>query len=400
MLTLGLEAADNSRRWRSRVAIATLFFILGAGFGSWAVRIPDVQHRLHLSAGQLGSCLLAVAVGSMVGMPMADVIGRRLDSSRAAPMAAVAFALAVGMPAVAEGMRSLILALLMLGFGNGMLGVLINIQAVRLERHWGKPILTTFHAVCSGGGLVGSLSASVAAEARITPAVHLGVVAVILVILALMANPFLVPADTLPSTNRFPRFSVMALPLGFLTFCDLFCEGAVSDWSAVYLHTSVHVKTALTGIGYACFTVAMATGRMTGDPLSMRFGPRRLVLVAGALAFTGAAIALLSRTILPAATGFAILGLGLSVVFPRAISAAGRQGDAHAEPAVAAVSTIGYFGFLVGPPLVGYLAQTTSLSIGLGTLLQCCIGIMLLSRVLPQVEHHAVQPATQTEVSH
>lgn len=398
MLAVGLEAAENSRRWRARVAISTLFFILGAGFGSWAVRIPDVQHRLHLSPGQLGSCLLAVAVGSMIGMPMADMLSSRLDSARAAPMAAVAFALAVGMPAVAEGMRSLITALLALGFGNGMLGVLINVQAVRLERRWGKPILASFHAVCSAGGLVGSLSASVAAEAGVCPAVHLGMVAGTLVLLALLANPFLVEAETLTTAKRGPRFSVMALPLGFLTFCDLFCEGAVSDWSAVYLHTSVHVKTALTGIGYACFTVAMATGRMTGDPLSARFGPRRLVLVAGGLAFTGAAIALLSRTILPAATGFAILGLGLSVIFPRAISAAGHQGDAHAESAVAAVSTIGYFGFLIGPPLVGYLAQTTSLSIGLGTLLQCSIGIMLLSRTLPRVEH-AVQPVVSTEVS-
>lgn len=387
MSAVGLEAAECSRRRRARVAISTLFFILGAGFGSWAVRIPDVQHRLHLSAGQLGSCLLAVAVGSMIGMPMADVLSSRLDSARAAPMAAVAFALAVGMPAVAQGMRTLIVALLALGFGNGMLGILVNLQAVRLERRWGKPILASFHAMCSAGGLVGSLSASLAASAGISPAVHLGIVAGILVVLALVANPFLVEADALQAANRFPRFSVLALPLGFLTFCDLFCEGAVSDWSAVYLHTSVHVKTALTGIGYACFTVAMATGRMTGDPLSARFGPRRLVLGAGALAFAGAAIALLSRTILPAATGFAVLGLGLSVIFPRAISAAGRQADAHGESAVAAVSTIGYFGFLVGPPLVGYLAEATSLSIGLGTLLQCSVGIMLLSRTLPRAEH-------------
>jgi len=140
----------------------------------------------------------------------------------------------------------------------------------------------------------------------------------------------------------------------------------------------------------------MATGRMTGDPLSARFGPRRLVLAAGALAFSGAAIALLSRTILPAATGFAVLGLGLSVIFPRAISAAGRQGDGHSESAVAAVSTIGYFGFLIGPPLVGFLAEKTSLSIGLATLLQCSLGIMLLSRTLPQVEL-AAAPVVGTE---
>jgi MFS family permease len=396
MSAAGLEPLDSTHRWRARLAISSLFFILGAGFGAWAVRIPDVQHRLHLSPGQLGSCLLAVAVGSMIGMPLADVLSAHLDSSRSAPMAAVTFSLAVGMPAVAGGMRSLILALLALGFGNGILGILMNVQAVRLERRWGKPILASFHAMCSAGGLVGSLSASFAASAGVSPALHLGIVAGILVVLALVANPFLVEADALPTTNRFPRFSVLALPLGFLTFCDLFCEGAVSDWSAVYLHTSVHVKRALTGIGYACFTVAMATGRMTGDPLSARFGPRRLVLAAGALAFSGAAIALLSRTILPAATGFAVLGLGLSVIFPRAISAAGRQGDGHSESAVAAVSTIGYFGFLIGPPLVGFLAEKTSLSIGLATLLQCSLGIMLLSRTLPQVEL-AAAPVVGTE---
>jgi MFS family permease len=383
---------------RARAAVATLFFILGAGFGSWAVRIPDVQHRLHLSAGALGSCLLAVALGSMVGMPAADLLGARVDSARAAPAAAIGFAAALGLAAAAPGLATLLIALLLLGFGNGMLSVQMNSQGVRLERHRGRPVMAACYAACSVGGLVGSVTASLAAEARIAPAVHLAVVAGILAALAVCADPFLIAGPAAPALGGgflLPRVGAAALPLGLLAFCDQFCEGTVADWSTVYLHNAVHVRAALAGIGYAAFVIAMAGGRLAGDALSSRFGPRRLVRAAGALAFAGACTSLLGRTLLPVAGGFAVLGLGLSAVFPRAVSAAGRRGGGHSESAVAAVSTIGYSGFLVGPPLVGYAAQFTSLSLAMAVMLQCSIGIMLLSRVLPVAEYggaRAVEP--------
>lgn len=382
-MTMSLEVEGTSRLWRARLAIAALFFALGAGFGSWAVRIPDIQHRLHISSGQLGACLLALAVGSMVGMPSADLISARVESARATPVAAVGFAVAIGLAAAATGLTTLILALLAMGFGNGVLSVLINGQGVRLERIWGRPIMASSCAACSVGGLVGSMTASLAAEAGIAPSVHLALVAVILVVLSLCTDPFLIEGPMARAFTGFPLPTVGMLPLGMLAFCDQFCEGTVSDWSAVYLRNSVHVKAALAGVGYATFAIAMTMGRLTGDSLSARFGPRRLVCVAGVLALTGASVALLIRSVLPVVSGLALLGLGLSVVYPNAVSAAGRQEGGQADSAVAAVSAIGYSGFLVGPPIVGFVAQVTNLSIGLMLTLQCSIGIVLLSRALP-----------------
>ena len=298
-------------------------------------------------------------------------------------MAAFTFAVIVGFPAAVGGVAALVLALFALGFGNGVLGVLMNCQAVRLERSWGKPIMASFHAASSAGGLIGSVSGSLANEARINPCVHLTVVAGILAVLALCADPFLITGPSVPISNGLSLPTVMALPLGLLAFCDLFCEGTVADWSAVYLHNSKHVTAMLAGMGYASFAIAMTTGRMAGDALSSRFGPRRLVRVAGGLTFIGVAITLLGRTILPIVSGFAIMGLGLSIVFPKAISATGRQNPGRTEPAVAAVSTLGYLGFLVGPPLVGFLAQATNMTFALGSTLLCSFGILLFSRALP-----------------
>ena len=398
-MTISLEVPDVSRLRRTRVAVATLFFILGAGFGSWAVRIPDVQHRLHLSAGELGSCLLAVAVGSMIGMPAADVISARIDSARSAPTAAVGFSVAIGLAAAAPGLATLILALLLLGLGNGMLNVLMNSQGVRLERDRGKPVMAGLYAACSVGGLVGSVTAGLAAEAGLAPSVHLALVAGLLAALAVGADPSLIEGSTAPALAGFPLPRAAALPLGMLAFCDQFCQGTVADWSSVYLHNAVHVRAALAGIGYSAFVIALAAGRLAGDTLSLRFGPRRLVCAAGAAAFTGASISLLGRTVLPVVCGFVVLGLGLSAVFPRAVSAAGRRAGGQAESAVAAVSAIGYSGFLVGPPLVGFLAQGTNLSIAMAAMLQCSIGIMLLSRALPVAEYGGRKKAPSTELS-
>lgn len=382
-MTMSLEIEETSRLWRARLAVAILFFVLGAGFGSWAVRIPDVQHRLHLTSGQLGTCLLALAIGTMVGMPAADVIGARVESARATPLAAAGFAIAIGFAAAATGTATLFAALLVLGFGNGVLSVLINGQGVRVERLWRKPIMASSCAACSIGGLIGSMTASLAAEAGIAPGVHLAVVAAVLTVLALCTDPFLIEGPMARSFTAFPLPTAGTLPLGLLAFCDQFCEGTTSDWSAVYLRNSVHVRAGLAGIGYAIFAIAMALGRLTGDALSARFGPRRLVCGAGVLAFTGAAVVLAFRSLLPVVSGFVLLGLGLSVVYPNAVSAAGRQEGEQADAAVAAVSAIGYSGFLVGPPLVGFAAQATTLSIGMISTLQCSIGIVLLSRALP-----------------
>jgi fucose permease len=271
--------------------------------------------------------------------------------------------------------------LFLFGAANGALGVVMNAQAVLLERRIHRPIMSSFHGVFSLGALVGALSAGVIAGAGVPPAVHLAVVSGLLLALAVLAAPHLVhgaPASGAPALSRPSR---QVLPFGLLAFAVLFCEGAVSDWSAVFLRTQDGVGPSLSGIGYAAFAGAMAAGRLAGDRLAVALGPRRLVVMAGACATTGAA-AVLVPSVPVAVSGFILLGMGLSVVFPNALAAAARRTGAHPEAAIAAVSTAGYAGFLLGPPLIGPLAEAFGLRTALLILPVCTTLILLLARSL------------------
>ena len=274
------------RARRSRVAISVLFFLLGAGGGSWAVRIPDIQHHLGLSTGALGVALLAVAVGSLLGMPIAGALAARLDAAGLAAGCAFAFAVVLALPPLATGYAGLCGVLLLLGAASGALGVMINAQAVLLERWLSRPMMSFFHGVSSLGALGGALSSIVAAAAGIPAVVQLPALTGALLALAILAAPHLVHAVPVRGTPTLGRPSRHVLALGMLAFAALLCEGAVTDWSAVFLRKEAGAGPVLSGVAYVAFAGAMAAGRLAGDRLAFAWGPRRLVVVAGACATT------------------------------------------------------------------------------------------------------------------
>ncbi len=375
-----LEGAWSAYARRSRVAISALFFLLGVGFASWAVRIPDVQHHFGLSSAGLGAALLAMAVGSLLGAPTARAVASRVDAARVARGCALTFIVAVALPPLAPGYEGLCGVLLLLGAASGALGVAMNAQAVLLERQLGRPLMSSFHGVFSLGALGGALSGGAVAGADIPAAVHLPVVAGLLLALASLAASHLLhaPAQGTPAIGR-PRRSVLAF--GWLAFGVLFCEGAVADWSAVFLREEADAGPGLSAVGYAVFAAAMAAGRLSGDRLALAWGPSRLVTAAGVCATAGGGAILVPNTAI-AVIGFALLGAGLSVVFPNALAAAARQTREHPEGAIAAVSTVGFAGFLLGPPVIGLLAETAGLRTALLTLPVCTTIIILLGRTL------------------
>lgn len=369
-LPLPLSAVGGASARTARVAVSLIFFINGFTFASWVPHIPTVQTRLEMSASVLGLALLAVAAGSLVSMPLTGAWVLRWGSRRVTLVGSLLFCALVALPVRAPTLPWLVLALAGLGASNGAMDVAMNAHAVAVERRLGRPVMSSFHALYSLGGLVGSGGSILWLSWGYTPSVHMAGAAGLGAVLVLGAARFLLPdaEEERGSGHAFALPRGPLLTLGLLTFMGLMVEGAMADWSAVYLRHSIGAEVGLAGAGFAMFSLAMATGRFLGDGLTRRFGPPVLVSVGASLAACGLGGALLLHHPVAAMVGFGCVGLGLSNVIPVLFSAAGRMPGVSSGVGIAAVSTTGYGGFLVGPPLVGFLAERTGLPAALGML--------------------------------
>lgn len=378
-----IATARSAPPTRPRVAVGALFLILGLGFGSWAVRIPDFQEAYALANSQLGTALFAIAIGSLIGMPLAGALTVRLDSALLARACALAFIASIAVIPYAPGFIGLVVVLLFLGASNGAFGVAMNSQAALLEQRLGTPVMSSCHGVFSLGTLGGALSSGLIAEAGVPADVHLTGVAAGLLVIGAMTFGSLV--RDLPAEGRatFAKPDKDLLGFGVLAFCVLFAEGSVTDWSAVYLRDQLDAGPGLAAAGYAGFGCAMAVGRLFGDRLRTRFGTTRLLVGAGLLALTGVLVTLTAASLPVAVAGFVLLGAGLSVVFPTVLATAANYAQHRADTTIAAVSTFGYFGFLLGPPAIGYLSEATGLRGGLALVAVCAVAIVVLPRLLP-----------------
>ena len=355
---------------RTRASITTVFFVNGALFASWASRVPALATRTHANSAQLGLALLAPAFGALVAMPL---IGRSLPgrSSRAFCRASTAvLAASLALPGLATSIPALAGTLLLVGVANATLDVSMNAHGVSVERHLGAPILSSLHAAWSFGGFTGAGLGALAAAARIGPAAHLGGAGLIFGVIGLLATRSLLPFDHDADAHA-PRLHVTRLParlalIGAACFCSFLAEGGAADWSAKLVRDDLAGTAALGAVAYAAFSLAMGTGRLLSDQVWTRWGPVKLLKRFSLLASAGFATALAIGTAPAAIAGFAALGLGLSGVVPTLFRSAARQPGVATGPALAAVSTLGYTGFLAGPPLVGGLAQLTSLRLACG----------------------------------
>ncbi len=363
---------------RARLAVATLFFANGCGLGSWVPHIPDVKLWHGLSDAVLGLALLAIAIGAVAALPVAGALVARFGSRPVTRAAALLFCAALPLPLLAPDFPTLLAALALLGVGTGSLDVAMNAHAVLVEARYGRPIMSSFHGMFSLGGLVGAALAGGAMQAGLPPTAHLDLAAAVLGMAVLAAWPALLP--TAPSVSDGPLFALprgRLLGLGALALIGLMAEGAMGDWSAVYLRMDLGATAGTAAFGFAAFSLAMALGRLTGDRLVARFGPAD-VLVTGALIGGGTlGAALLAGHPAVAVLGFAGMGIGLANVIPIVFSAAGRLEGLAPGIGIAAVSTAGYFGFLAGPPLIGLVAEASGLAVALG-LVTVVVGLMAL----------------------
>jgi MFS family permease len=359
----------------ARTAVAIVFAANGVLYGAWASRLAAVGDRLSLGPGQLGLALAFIAGGALLAMPVAGRAASRFGSSRATTVCLMLFCLATALAPAAPSLALLCAACALLGAAGGSLDVVMNAHGVIVEGEAGRPILSGFHAAFSLGGLIGALLGAAGAAAAIDARVELAALAALAALIGLVATRALLPAAVDASGKRPPRAERggsrgidrrLAL-LGVLAFCCLLCEGAAADWSAVYVHRSLAGTAAVAGLAYAAFSVTMVLGRFVGDRLTERWGPSGVVQRGALVAALGLAPALVVATPAAAIAGFACLGAGISIVIPQVFRAAAGTAEAgESGPALATVSTVGYTGFLAGPPLIGAIAELTSLPLALG----------------------------------
>ena len=352
----------------ARAAITLVFFLNGALFGAWAARIPAVQGRLGLGEGELAVALAFLAVGSLMAMPLAGRWAARAGSRRATRGLFLAFCAAVAVVTLAPSLPALCVGTFLVGASGGGLDVVMNAQGTTVERHSGRLVLSSLHAAFSAGGLAGAGIAALAAAGGVDVRVQLAGAAMIAAAAGLLATRHLLASETdaAPEGPSFARPDRGLWALGFVAFCSLLGEGAAADWSAVYLSASLGATPAVAALAFAGFSATMVGGRLLGDRLVARLGAATTLRAAGAIAALGLGAGLAIGTPAGALTGFALLGAGLSVIIPLVFRAASVRGATSSGPPLAAVATMGYFGILAGPPLVGALAELTSLTFALG----------------------------------
>jgi MFS family permease len=369
-----VRPTPEAARERAARAIVTAFFALdGFVFANWVVCVPQVKARVGASSGGLGLALLAISAGAVATMVLTGRLCARFGSVRVSVASAALLSLSIAVPAQADRVWELALALLVFGIGFGGLDVAMNSMAVELIARVRAPIMPSFHAAYSLGGLLGALAGGALAGV-LGAGTHLlligaasllatAVLALSLRRLGAPPPPAAVAARAAPGPGASSTRRLVAL-FGLIALCSAYGEGAMADWGALHLHLDLHTSVALAAAGFASFSAAMVAGRLGGSWMLARAG-RTFVLAGGALmAAAGVLLAALVPSLAVAIAGFTLVGLGLSNLFPAAL---GEAGALAGPRGVAAASTIGYTGFLAGPPLIGLLAERVGLPAALTT---------------------------------
>ncbi len=369
-----------------RMPVIAVFFLLGAISASWAARIPAIRAPLHLSDQGLGLALLGPAAGAVLTMPAAGaVLVRRTPR---AVVLAVMVPLAALLPLVTlvDDAGQLFVVLFVWGCCVGVVDVGMNTEAVGVQNRLGRRVMSGFHASYSIGGLVGAAVGAGCAWAGVSVRSQLVAVSATVLVAGVGAAARFEPVARRAGGERRVRsgrlrWSWVLVALSVMAFASFLAEGAANDWSAVYLHSSLGASAALAAAGYTCFAVAMAAGRLCGDRLADRWGPRRLVRVSTTVGAAGWGAALSIGSPVAALVGLMLLGFGLSSVVPTAFSQASRLGQAG--PAIAVVTFCGYGGMLAGPAAIGAMAGAVGLPAALAVDGVLAAVVALLCGALP-----------------
>jgi len=379
--------------------IYAVFATNGLLFATWVSRLPALRERLDASEPQLGAALLCLAVGSLVLMPTTGWLCDRYGARRVLMLAMVMCACAFELAVLAPSMPLLGATLLLVGGTYGMWDVAMNASGHQVEVLTGRPLMPRFHGAFSVGGLTGAGLGALAAGVGLPPSAHMASGAVVAIAVGLVVMPNVLepprhhprPAADAPRPAR--RIPLRLVALGLLTACTTLGEGAAADWGALFLHDERGASEATAAVGYAVFCFAMATGRFGGTWALARISRVTALRMSG-VAVSVALVVLVAVDLIPfSLAAMAGWGFSVAIVFPAAMSAAAEH-SARPAQGIAVVSTIGYSGFLVGPPLIGFVAGHVGLGVALWTV--AALGVVLFA-LAPAASTHGTPPATTLE---
>jgi len=346
-----------------RAAVGSLFFIQGLSFASWASRIPTIQQKLELNETQLGFVLLALPVGLLTSLPISGFLVSKLGSRKIVLIASVAYSIFLISIGLTTNITQIMAALFFFGLVGNMVNISVNTQAVGVEAIYKRPIMASFHGLWSLAGFTGAAIGTFMIARNIIPFYHFLSAAIIAIIVLAISARYTLQEDH-NSENKSKIFVIpdkSLLFLGLITFSGMICEGAMFDWSGIYFQKVVRPSKDWIGAGYTAFMLTMASGRFIADWFAHKFGLKATLQLSGTLIAAGLMLAVIFPSLATALTGFLLVGFGVSSVVPLVYSSAGRSKAMSPGVAIAAVSTIGFFGFLLGPPLIGFIAGIINL---------------------------------------
>ncbi|MEJ7608828.1 MAG: MFS transporter [Bryobacteraceae bacterium] len=371
-----------------------IFLIHGLLVSTWISRIPTFQINLNLSNAVLGLTLLGTAAGSVLAIPICGRLVDRYTSKQVVVWSTLALCVSLPLLSFARDATSLAALLFIFGASAGTMDVAMNAQGVEVEKAMGRPILSRLHSMFSFGAMIGSAAGGLATQQRTPALVHFALAATLFTSFALfrfqnmltVRHPAVTKAN---SRNAGSKIPATLLALSAIAFCMLVAEGAMADWTDVYLHQVLHTSPGFAASGYAVFSAAMALFRFFGDAITARLGNRKTVQTGSFIGAAGLTWALLAPSAEWALPGFAATGAGFSVIVPIVFGAGGRLDDVSPGVGIAAVTGFGYVGFLIGPPAIGFTSEYLSLRYALAAL----IGLILICAVLSSSVRDA--PASQ-----
>jgi MFS family permease len=367
----------------ARIGVSNFFFISGLCFATWASRIPDIQRHIGLGKAELGTVLFASPVGSMLCLPLAGWLVTKFGSRNCLLVGSFIYAAILCMIGFVDTVWQLVAALFFFGMSGNLMNISVNTQAVGVEALYRRSIMASFHGLWSLAGFTGAAIGTLMVSLGISTLSHFLIVAALMSMAVIVFFRFTLKEDDRGREKTKFKFSwnnvQSIITLGIIAFCCMGCEGCMFDWSGIYFRDVVKSPVQLVTVGYTVFMATMATGRFIADAMVTRFGTTRVLQASGTLITLGLLIAVAFPNFYAAAFGFFLTGFGVSSVVPLSYGLAGKSSKMSAGIAISLVSSVGFLGFLFGPPLIGYIAEALNLQWSFGLMAIIGFGTTVLA---------------------
>ncbi|WP_333662476.1 MFS transporter [Chishuiella changwenlii] len=372
----------SQQKNRIRLAVSLFYFSQGLAFSSWASRIPTIKQSLGISEGQLGTLLLLMPIGQLCTMALSGRLVAKYGSRKVLRIVVLIYPAILCCIGLAQNFYQLAAALFFFGVIGNMCNISVNTQGVEVEKVYGKSIMSSFHGAWSIAGFTGALIGLLMMNLNINTFYHFLIIYGLIVLNWFINNQYILSSVTVKQTEKKSLFSKpesTLIQLGVIGFLSMATEGAMFDWSGVYFQDIVKAPENLVVVGYASFMVMMATGRFIGDYFISKYGKQRIMQVSGLLMSSGLLISVFFPNFFICVIAFMMVGLGVACNVPTVYSVAGKSTKVNAGVALATVSSVSFLGFLMGPPLIGYIAELFDLRYSYAVF--ACFGLIMIVMV-------------------